>query len=80
MRLHLATLAAVLCAPVLLTAQGSLGTYEDRILNLCRLRGSLFKLRACSCVDVGAVVGGIALALGLACTKRRCHWHTASRR
>ena len=31
MRLHLATLVAVLCAPVLLTGQGSLGTYEDRI-------------------------------------------------
>lgn len=31
MRLHLATAAAVLLAPVLLTAQGGLGTYEDRI-------------------------------------------------
>jgi uncharacterized protein (TIGR02246 family) len=31
MRLHLATFAAVLLAPVLLAAQGSLGTYEDRI-------------------------------------------------
>jgi uncharacterized protein (TIGR02246 family) len=31
MRLHLATLVAVLLAPVLLTAQGNLGTYEDRI-------------------------------------------------
>lgn len=31
MRLQLATFVAVLCAPVLLAAQGSLGTYEDRI-------------------------------------------------
>jgi hypothetical protein len=31
MRPHLATFVAVLLAPVLLTAQGNLGTYEDRI-------------------------------------------------
>ena len=31
MRPHLATFVAVLLAPVLLTAQGTLGTYEDRI-------------------------------------------------
>jgi uncharacterized protein (TIGR02246 family) len=31
MRLHHAALAALLIAPVLVTAEGSLGTYEDRI-------------------------------------------------
>jgi uncharacterized protein (TIGR02246 family) len=31
MRLHHATLVALLIAPVLVTAQGNLGTYEDRI-------------------------------------------------
>jgi uncharacterized protein (TIGR02246 family) len=31
MRLHLAALTALLIAPPLVTAQGSLGTYEDRI-------------------------------------------------
>ena len=31
MRLHLAAVLAFLIAPVLLTAQGNLGTYEDRI-------------------------------------------------
>ena len=31
MRLYLAALAALLMTPVLVTAQGSLGSYEDRI-------------------------------------------------
>ena len=31
MRLHQATLVALLIAPVVVTAQGNLGTYEDRI-------------------------------------------------
>ena len=31
MRLHHATVVAILIAPVLVTAQANLGTYEDRI-------------------------------------------------